>query len=134
MNSSSASRSVSVASRRSWCAANGPVPNAQRFPHRIEVTTTGLARRVPLMPISSGCVAPHVAAGCCTGVARSAVGGIRELTNAYYPIWTLRMGDESMGASPALPAEVRVVNVGLPLFADAVRDQGVPVEQVDWRI
>lgn len=39
-----------------------------------------------------------------------------------------------MTGSPALPAEVRVVNVGLPLFADAVRDQGTPVEQVDWRI
>ncbi|MGH8824998.1 MAG: DUF1116 domain-containing protein [Jiangellaceae bacterium] len=34
----------------------------------------------------------------------------------------------------ALPGEVSVVNVGLPLFADAVRDQAVPVQQVDWRI
>jgi Protein of unknown function (DUF1116) len=33
-----------------------------------------------------------------------------------------------------LRAEVQVVNVGLPLFADAVREQGRPVEQVDWRI
>lgn len=33
-----------------------------------------------------------------------------------------------------LPAEVQIVNVGLPLFADAVRDQGRPVEHVDWRI
>ncbi|MGH9280751.1 MAG: DUF1116 domain-containing protein [Acidimicrobiales bacterium] len=33
-----------------------------------------------------------------------------------------------------LPGEVAVVNVGLPLFADAVRDQGRPVVQVDWRI
>lgn len=33
-----------------------------------------------------------------------------------------------------LPAEVSVVNVGLPLFADAVRDQGLPVQQVDWLI
>jgi hypothetical protein len=33
-----------------------------------------------------------------------------------------------------LPAEVTVVNVGLPMFADAVRDQGRPVQQVDWRI
>ncbi|GAA1840194.1 DUF1116 domain-containing protein [Pseudonocardia ailaonensis] len=33
-----------------------------------------------------------------------------------------------------LPAEVAVVNVGLPMFADAVREQGTPVEQVDWRI
>jgi hypothetical protein len=33
-----------------------------------------------------------------------------------------------------LPDEVSVVNVGLPLFADAVRDQAVPVQHVDWRI
>jgi hypothetical protein len=33
-----------------------------------------------------------------------------------------------------LPDDVSVVNVGLPLFADAVRDQAVPVQQVDWRI
>ncbi len=33
-----------------------------------------------------------------------------------------------------LPGEVEVVNVGLPLFADAVREQGRPVQQVDWRI
>jgi hypothetical protein len=31
-----------------------------------------------------------------------------------------------------LPADVSVVNVGLPMFADAVRDQGAPVQQVDW--
>lgn len=40
--------------------------------------------------------------------------------------------------SPAViatvPAEVTVVNVGLPLFADAVRAQGRPVDQLDWRI
>lgn len=33
-----------------------------------------------------------------------------------------------------LPEEVEVVNVGLPMFADAVRAQGRPVQQVDWRI
>jgi hypothetical protein len=33
-----------------------------------------------------------------------------------------------------LPSEVEVVNIGLPLFADAVRDQGRPVTHVDWRI
>jgi hypothetical protein len=32
------------------------------------------------------------------------------------------------------PAEVSVVNVGLSLFADAIRGQGRPVEQLDWRI
>ncbi len=33
-----------------------------------------------------------------------------------------------------LPDEVTVVNVGLPMFADAIRDQGRPVQQVDWRV
>ena len=33
-----------------------------------------------------------------------------------------------------LPTEVAVVNIGLPLFADAIRDQALPVEHVDWRI
>ena len=32
-----------------------------------------------------------------------------------------------------LPDAVEVVNVGLPMFADAVRAQGRPVEHVDWR-
>ncbi|MEA2826355.1 MAG: hypothetical protein QOG43_794 [Actinomycetota bacterium] len=36
--------------------------------------------------------------------------------------------------SVELPAEVSVVNLGLPLFADAIRDQGRPVTHVDWRI
>ena len=31
-----------------------------------------------------------------------------------------------------LPTDVSVVNVGLPMFADSVRDQGRPVQQVDW--
>lgn len=31
-------------------------------------------------------------------------------------------------------ASTQVVNVGLPLFADAVRDQGREVQHVDWRI
>jgi hypothetical protein len=33
-----------------------------------------------------------------------------------------------------LPSEVSVVSLGLPLFADAIRDQGRPVTHVDWRI
>ncbi|WP_214370517.1 DUF1116 domain-containing protein [Pseudonocardia sp. H11422] len=37
-------------------------------------------------------------------------------------------------AQLALPDEVEVVNVGLPMFADAIRDQGRPVQHVDWRI
>lgn len=36
--------------------------------------------------------------------------------------------------APALPTEVDVVNIGLPLFEEAVRDQGTPVIGVDWRI
>jgi hypothetical protein len=32
-----------------------------------------------------------------------------------------------------LPDEVEVVNLGLPLFADAIGDQGRPVVHVDWR-
>jgi hypothetical protein len=35
---------------------------------------------------------------------------------------------------PALPETARVVNVGLPLFADAVARQGFEVVNVDWRI
>jgi Protein of unknown function (DUF1116) len=37
-------------------------------------------------------------------------------------------------AKVVLPQEVSVVNMGLALFADAVRDQAVPVQDVDWRI
>lgn len=37
------------------------------------------------------------------------------------------------GPVAALPRDVAVVNVGLPMFADAVRDQDVPVVHVDWR-
>jgi Protein of unknown function (DUF1116) len=36
--------------------------------------------------------------------------------------------------APPLPADVRVVNIGLPLFADAVRAQGAAAVEVDWRI
>jgi hypothetical protein len=35
---------------------------------------------------------------------------------------------------PALPETPRVVNIGLPLFADAVARQGFEVVNVDWRI
>ncbi|MGH9265354.1 MAG: DUF1116 domain-containing protein [Acidimicrobiales bacterium] len=38
-----------------------------------------------------------------------------------------------MSATVELPDEVEVVNLGLPLFADAIRDQGRPVAHVDWR-
>jgi hypothetical protein len=33
-----------------------------------------------------------------------------------------------------LPDQVGVVNVGLSLFADAIREQGAPVISVDWRV
>jgi Protein of unknown function (DUF1116) len=35
---------------------------------------------------------------------------------------------------PSLPERARVVNIGLPLFADAVADQGFDVVSFDWRI
>jgi hypothetical protein len=35
---------------------------------------------------------------------------------------------------PPLPERARVVNIGLPLFADAVASQGFDVVNVDWRI
>src|SRR5579871_6291564 len=34
----------------------------------------------------------------------------------------------------SLPTQVGVVNVGLPLFGDAIREQGAPVVSVDWRV
>ena len=34
----------------------------------------------------------------------------------------------------SLPSRVGVVNVGLPLFGDAIREQGAPVVSVDWRV
>ena len=34
----------------------------------------------------------------------------------------------------SLPGQVGVVNVGLSLFADAIREQGAPVISVDWRV
>lgn len=41
-----------------------------------------------------------------------------------------------MSAFPlaVLPESVDVVNIGLPLFETALRDQGVPVVGIDWRI
>ena len=39
-----------------------------------------------------------------------------------------------MTAELVLPEEVGVVNVGLPLFAEAVRRQGRPAVQVEWRV
>ncbi|MGD9527627.1 DUF1116 domain-containing protein [Pseudonocardia sp.] len=36
--------------------------------------------------------------------------------------------------APVLPDEVAVVNIGLPMFAEAVRAQGRPVQHVEWRI
>lgn len=37
-------------------------------------------------------------------------------------------------ATAPLPGTAAVINVGLPLFADAVQEQGAPVVSVDWRI
>src|SRR6266566_44775 len=50
------------------------------------------------------------------------------------------MASESSSSAPAgplsapLPEHVRVVNVGLSLFGDAVRAQGAEAVDVDWRI
>jgi hypothetical protein len=40
----------------------------------------------------------------------------------------------SSGPTVRLPTDVQAVNLGLPLFATAMRDQSIPVQQVDWRI
>jgi hypothetical protein len=44
------------------------------------------------------------------------------------------MADHDNGSPVELPGRVAVVNVGLRLFGDAVRSQGVGVVDVDWRI
>ncbi|MGH3150843.1 MAG: DUF1116 domain-containing protein [Streptosporangiaceae bacterium] len=41
---------------------------------------------------------------------------------------------EAEGTPLSLPGQVGVVNVGLSLFADAIREQGAPVVSVDWRV
>jgi hypothetical protein len=41
---------------------------------------------------------------------------------------------EPSSTALSLPGSVGVVNVGLPLFADAVAEQGAPVIAVDWRV
>jgi hypothetical protein len=38
----------------------------------------------------------------------------------------------SKPGSNLLETRVEVVNIGLPIFADALRSQDVPVVQVDW--
>src|ERR1035437_4575681 len=38
------------------------------------------------------------------------------------------------GTPPSLPQAVSVVNIGLPLFAEAVAAQGADVVSVDWRV
>jgi Protein of unknown function (DUF1116) len=42
--------------------------------------------------------------------------------------------DRGRDVIPTLPEDVAVVNVGLPMFADAVAAQGRAVASVDWRI
>jgi Protein of unknown function (DUF1116) len=44
------------------------------------------------------------------------------------------MAESSRGRAVELPDEVRAVNVGLGVFADAVREQGGQAVDVDWRI
>jgi Protein of unknown function (DUF1116) len=50
------------------------------------------------------------------------------------PMRDLDHDGEADGTPVTLPTEVGVVNVGLSLLADAVRAQGRPVVEVDWRI
>ena len=45
-----------------------------------------------------------------------------------------RVTDTGHDVIPTLPEDVAVVNVGLPMFADAVAAQGRAVASVDWRI
>lgn len=40
---------------------------------------------------------------------------------------------QRMSVVEFLGSNMRAVNVGLPLFADALREQGVEVVQVKWR-
>jgi hypothetical protein len=44
------------------------------------------------------------------------------------------MKDTTQPPAVVLPDDIAVVNIGLPLFADSVRDQATPVQHVDWRI
>ena len=46
----------------------------------------------------------------------------------------LEVTDADRDVIPTLPDDVAVVNVGLPMFADAVAAQGRAVVTVDWRI
>src|SRR5256885_4290755 len=54
----------------------------------------------------------------------------------YPPLFRSQVSSSPPGPPPVptLPADLAVVNVGLPLFAEAVADQGRPVADVDWRI
>ena len=44
------------------------------------------------------------------------------------------MTGTTMTTPLVLPDEISVVNVGLPMFAEAIRAQDRPVQEVDWRI
>lgn len=37
-----------------------------------------------------------------------------------------------MSGKNLLQSKIEVVNIGLPLFADALTDQDIPVVQVEW--
>ncbi|MBL6946996.1 MAG: fdrA domain protein [Rhodospirillales bacterium] len=38
-----------------------------------------------------------------------------------------------MEKKAALPAEIRVINIGLPIFAEDLRADEIAVVQMDWR-
>ena len=43
------------------------------------------------------------------------------------------MAETPKPVEQVLNGELRVINVGVTLFAEQLADQGVPVVQVDWR-
>ena len=43
------------------------------------------------------------------------------------------MPEKKRGKKPILPAELKVVNIGISTFADDLLAQGVEVVHVDWR-
>lgn len=88
---------------------------------------------------SVGCI-PVSSPPCPDGSSTRSSNWRTETTHRYAPSQravtsTAVNANPGRAADPAPPREqVRVVNVGLPLFAEAVRAQGAAAVQVDWRI
>lgn len=64
-----------------------------------------LAKRFKLRPLGEGC---------------------REIENNPHD------GEGSVPGKKLLQSKIEVVNIGLPLFAEALVDRNIPVVQVDW--